>query len=271
VSSQSALEAITASQRLLDRGELGAARAVLDNYLGDRSVDLQYGAIVTESVLSDGGDPAEAVAILTAHVDTGRGLDLIGTAHYHAAITTGAHTLPEAIGECTAASRLSFDHPRWKAANLLHIGMIQQRQGSHDIATIYLEDAYRRSQDWAAERAPAAHHLGLDAAARGDEATAVRYLEEGLELGRLNALRASIPGSLLALAEALESSTSDRVGKLIDEAVEIARSLRVRRPLARALLASGRHHVRPLELAEARALAADLGDTALLSLLADPN
>jgi hypothetical protein len=210
------------------------------------------------------------VTILTPHIDTGRGLDLIGTAHYHAAITTGAHTLPEAIGECTAASRMTFDHPRWKAANLLHIGMIQQRQGSHDIAAIYLEDAHRKSQDWPAERATAAHHLGLDAAARGDETSAVRYLDEGLELRRLNALTAWIPGSLLALAEVLEGATSDRAGKLIDEAVEIARSLRIRRPLALALLASGRHHARPMELAEARAMAAALDDRALLSRLADP-
>jgi hypothetical protein len=270
VNSQSALEAVTASQRLLDRGELGAARAVLDGHLGDRSVDLQCGAIAVEAVLMDGGDPAEAVTVLAPHIETGRGLDLIGAAHYNAAITTGAHTLGEAVGECTAASRLSFDQSQWKAANLLHIGMIQQRQGSHDIAAVYLEDAYHRSREWPAEQAAAAHHLGLDAAARGDGDTAVRLLEECLDLRRLHMLNMSIPGSLLALADALGDAAVDRAGKLIDEAVDIARSLRVRRPLARALLASGRHHARPSELAEARAIAADLGDRGLLSVIADP-
>lgn len=269
MSANPALEAITASQRLLDRGELGGARAVLEDHLGERLVTLQSGAIATEAVLLDGGDPGEAVAILTPHIETGRGLDLIGTAHYHAAITTGAHTLPEAVGECTSASRMAFDHPRWKAANQLHIGMIQQRLGSHDIAAVYLQDAYTGSADWPSERAAAAHHLGIDAAARGDDATAVRLLEEAVDLRRLNTLTASVPGSLLALADTLGDTASDRVGKLIDEAVEVSRSLRVRRPLARALLASGQHHGRDSELDEARAIAAELGDRALLSVFAE--
>jgi len=269
VISRSVLEAITVSQRLLVRGELGAAWAVLGDHVADPAVDLQCGAIATEAVLLDGGDPAAAETILTPHIETGRALDLIGAAHYHAAITTGSHTLPEAIGECMSASRMSFDHPQWKAANLLHIGMIQQRQGSHDIAVSYLQDAYEQSADWPSERSAAAHHLGRDAAARGDEAAAVRLLEEALDLRRLDTLTAWIPASLLALADALGDARSDRVGKLIDEAVEIARSLRVRRPLARALLASGQHHMRPRELAEARAIAAELGDRALLSAIAD--
>ena len=265
MSSESALEAITVSQRLLDRGELGAARAVLDDLLGDRSVELQCGAIAAEAVLLDGGDPTEAETILTPHIETGRALDLIGKAHFHAAITTGDHALSEAIGECTSASRMSFDHPRWKAANLLHIGMIQQRQGSFDIAAVYLQDAYVASKDWPSERASAAHHLGLDASARGDEATAVRYLEEALDLRRLSTVTAWIPASLLALADTLGDPASDRVGKLIDEAVEVARSLR-----ARAGRASGRHHMRQSELDEARAIATELDDHTLLSVIGDP-
>lgn len=269
MSSPPVLEAVTVSQRLLLKGELGAARAVLVDHVGDPTIDLQCGAIATEAVLLDGGDPAEAETILTPHVEAGRALDLIGAAHYHAAITTGSHTLSEAIGECTSASRMPFDHPRWKAANLLHIGMIQQRQGSHDIAAIYLQDAYERSADWPFERSTAAQHLGQDAAARGDESLAVRLLEEALDLRRLSTLTAWIPASLLALADALDDARSDRAGKLIDEAIEVARNLRVRRPLACALLASGRHHMRPAELDEARALASELGDRALLSAIAD--
>ncbi len=265
MSTESAREAIAASQRLLGRGELGAARAALEAHIGERPVDLESGAIAAEAVLLDGGDPEDAVAILTPHVETGRALDLIGLAHYHAAITTGDHTLPEAIGECTSASRASFDHPRWKAANLLHIGMIQQRQGSHDLAAVYLRDAYTQSSDWPSERAAAAHHLGLDAGARGDDDTAVRLFEESLDLRRLETLTAAIPESLLALAEAVAGSASERIGKLIDEAVEVARSLRVRRPLALALLASGRHHRRPSELTEAHAIATAIGDRRLLS------
>lgn len=269
MNSASALEAITVSQRLLDRGELGAARAVLDDHPNSASIELQRGAIAAEAVWLDGGDPAQAVAILTPHIGTGRGLDLIGRAHYHSAITTGDHTLSEAVGECTSAGRLPFGHPEWRVANLLHIGMIQQRQGSHDIALVYLQDAHAQSEGWPAQRAAAALHIGLDAGARGDDATAVRLLEESLDLRRLNALTASIPASLLALADILDDPRSDRVGKLIDEAVEIGRSLPVRRPLAHALLASGRHRERPSELNEARAIAAELGDRRLLSLIDD--
>jgi hypothetical protein len=267
---ESALEAIAASQRLLDRGELGAALAVLADHIGSRPVDLQCGAIAADAVLLDGGDPTDAVTVLVPHIDTGRALDLIGLSHYHSAITTRANTLAEAIGECTSASRLPFDHPRWKVANLLHIGMVQQRQGSHDIAAVYLHDAYAHSEAFPSERASAAHHLGLDAGARGEVSAAVRFLEESLDLRRLNKLTASIPESLLALADALDGSQRDRAGKLIDEAVEIARSMRVGRPLAVALSASGRHHVRPSELDEARSIAVDLGDRLLVSLIDDP-
>ncbi len=269
MSSESALEAVAASQRLLDRGELGAALAVLDGHVGNRSADLQCGAIATAAVLFDGGDPEDAVMMLTPHIDSGRALDLIGMAHYHAATTTGDHTLSEAIGECTSASRMAFDHPRWKTANLLHVGMIQQRLGSHDIAAVYLQDAHAQSRHSPPERSAAALHLGLDAAARGDDATAIRFLEQSLDLRRLNRLTAAIPSSLLALADALGDSASDRTAKLIDEAVEVARSLRVRRPLALALLASGQHHGRHSELLEARAIATDLGDRALLSVIAE--
>lgn len=265
MSGESAFEAIAASQRLLDRGELGAATAVLDRHPGDRSVDVQRGAVAASAVLLDGADPTDAVSILAPHIDTGRALDLIGIVHYGAAVTTGDHTLAEAIGECTSASRMTFDHARWAAANLVHIGVIQQRLGSHDIAAVYLQDAYDRSTDWPSERAAAAHHLGLDAAARGDEAAAVRLIEEALDLRRLEMLTAAIPESLLALARTLDDSQADRVEKLIDEAVEVARSLGVRRPLAQALLASGRYHERAPEIAEARSVADTLGDRMLLS------
>ena len=269
MSSEATHEAVAASQRLLDRGELGAALAVLDGHFGDRSADLQCGAIAATAVLWDGGDPETALTMLAPHIDTGRALDLIGLTHYHAAITTGDHTLSEAIGECTSASRLSFDLPRWKTANLLHIGMIQQHLGSHDIAAVYLEDAYTQSADWPSDRAAAAHHLGLDAAARGDDDTAVRLLEESIDLRRLSTATAWLPASLLALAEALGAPASDRVGKLIDEAVEIARTLPVRRPVARALLESGHHHNRPSELVEARAIAEELGDRNLLAAIVE--
>ena len=262
-------QAIAASQRLLDRGELGAALAVLDGHLGDRSVDLQCGSIAAAEVLWDGGDPGAALTMLAPHIETGRALDLIGLTHYHAAITTGDHTLSEAIGECTSASRMPFGLPRWKTANLLHIGMIQQRLGSHDIAAVYLEDAYAQSDEWPSDRAAAAHHLGLDAAARGDDDTAVRLLEESIDLRRLSTSTAWLPTSLLALAEVLGDASSDRVEKLIDEAVEIARNLRIRRPLALALLASGRHHVRASELAEARSIAERLGDRQLLAVIVE--
>lgn len=264
-----AREAVVASQRLLDRGELAAAQAVLEGHLGDARVELQRGAIAAEAVWLDGGDAGMAVAILTPYIDGGRALDLIGTAHYHAAITTADHTLSEAVGECTSASRLPFDLAEWRTANLLHIGMIQQRQGAHDIAFVYLQDAYTQSEDWPSERATAALHLGLDADARGDEATAVRFIEESLDVRRLAAQTAAIPASLLALAAVVSDSRFDRAGKLIDEAVEVGRSLRVRRPLAHALFASGRHHRRRAELHEARTIAAELGDRILLSLIED--
>lgn len=148
--------------------------------------------------------------------------------------------------------------------------MVQQRQGSHDIAAVYLHDAYAHSETFPSERASAAHHLGLDGGARGEDSTAARFLEESLDLRRLDNLTASIPASLLALADAVDESQRDRAGKLIDEAVEIARSLRVRRPLAVALCASGRHHVRPSELAESRSIAVDLGDRLLVSVIDEP-
>lgn len=260
-------EAIAASQRLLDRGELGAAFAVLEGQSRDREVELQCGAVAATAVLLDGGDPEDALTMLAPHIETGRALDLIGLTHYHAAITTGDHTLSEAVGECTSASRLTFDHPRWRTANLLHIGMIQQRMGSHDLAAVYLQDAYDQSDDWPSEHATAAHHLGLDAAARGDEDTAVRLIEESIALRRLGSSTAWLPMSLLALAETLGEPATDRVGKLIDEAVDVASTLRVRRPLALALLASGRRHDRPSELIEARSIAERLGDRMLLALI----
>lgn len=258
------VEAIGASQRLCNRGDLAAAARVLDPFTGDRLADLQRGAVAAEAVLLDGSDPTEVESILTPHLDEGRALDLIGLGHFHSAITTGARTLSEAVGECTSASRLSFETPGWKAANLLHIGMIQQAFGSHDIAEMYLRDAYSQADDCPSERAFAALHLGLDAIARGNETAGIQLIESALDSRRLHSIDVRLPETLLALAGAVGEVRPEEAEKLADEAVELGRALRVGRPLALALKMSGQLHGTRTELEEARHIANRIGDTKLL-------
>lgn len=92
-------------------------------------------------------------------------------------------------------------------------------------------------------------------------------LEEALHIRRTNSLDARVPETLVALAEALEDSQTEQATKLADEAVERARDLRVRRPLALALGATGRIHRRRADLEEALDLADRLGDLRLRDAL----
>ncbi len=264
MSNPQVLEAIAASQRLLDRGDIDAALRVLEDHHSDVA-DLQRGSIAAIGVLLDGRDPNDAVSVLTPHLENPRALDLVGLAHYHAAITAGTHTLAEAAGECAAASRMEFDQDCWRAENALHIGVIQQRQGSYDIAEVYLRDAYGNGDRCPGVRVTAAKHLGLDSSARGDESGALMLLEESIDVARLNRLDAAIPHSLLALAELVQTSRPERAEKLIEEAVDIARSVQCRRPLAVALLARGRLEQHRADLDEARRLATLIDDHALLT------
>ncbi len=259
----SVVEAIEASQRLCDRGDLGAATRALDPFIGDRLADLQRGAVAAEAVLLDGADPGVVESILTPHLDEGRALDLIGLGHFHSAVTTGAHSLSEAVGEFTSASRLTFDSKCWKVASMLHIGVAQQALGSHDIAEMYLRDAHRQAEGCPAEQALAALHLGLDSLARGDSDSGIRLIEVALDIRRFRSIDVRVPETLVILAEAIEETRPEEAEKLAGEAVDLGRALGVRRPLALALTTSGRLRHRRRELEEARAIADRTGDAKL--------
>jgi tetratricopeptide (TPR) repeat protein len=261
VTSASILEAIEASKRLFDRGDIDSAMRILDPYHGERAADLQRGSVAAHAVALDGRSAADAVMILTPHLDEPRGLDLVGLSHYHAAITDQTGTLSEAVGECTTASRSDFSDPCWEADNTLHIGMIQQAQGSYDIAEAYLHAAHRTAEGCPTQRAFTAFHLGMDARARGDDAAALTLFEESLDIRR--SIEVWLPTSLIAVAETLRGSRPQQAIKLIDEAVDVARALRVRRPLALALRARGTLEQRPADLEEALELAEVLGDLTL--------
>ncbi len=261
MSNASVLEAVRASKRLFDRGDVDAAVRVLDDHHGETAADLQRGSVAAHAVALDGRAASDAMAILTPHLDEPRALDLVGLSQYHAAMTGGSHTLSEAVSECMTASRSEFADPCWKTDNTLHIGMIQQAQGSHDIAEAYLRDAYQSAEGCRTERAFAAFHLGLDARARGDDEAALTLFEESLDIRQ--AIDVWLPFSLIAVAQALRPSRPHEAAKLNDEAVEIARMLRVRRPLTLALQARGTAGALRADLEEALELAIALGDRKL--------
>lgn len=232
--------AIRASDGLFRSGDLIGAADLVSSFTGDLGPDLYLAAIQTAMVYFS-NTPSDVVSMtLAAHLDHPRAIDLLGLAGFHQTSWTGSNDLSGPLNQCVTAGRGDFANPCWKADNRLHIGTIQQTQGYHDLASIYLQESYDMAADHPGVRASAARRLGIDASARGDEETAQRYFEESVSLRRSQEITIWLPFSLLSLAEAVGSRDREYSRRLSLEAVDTARLVGLRRSLALALHNAGK-------------------------------
>lgn len=230
--------AISASGEMLRAGDLLGAAEALQGHAGDRLADLQSALVHATSVffLNTSLDMLEAT--VAAHIDDPRALDLLGLGAFYAQSWHAAPVLSDALNQCTAASRSRFTDACWQADNQLHIGMIQQAMGYHDLAEIYLRQAYGAADSCPEVGASAARRLGFDALARGVEEAALELFETSLALRREAGLTLYLPFSLISVAEHLEDPGA--AARLASEAVDTARVVGLERSLAVALYGAGK-------------------------------
>ena len=256
--------AIRASDDLFRSGDLTGAAELVTAFSGDQLADLQLGAIQTAMVFFV-NTPADLVSMtLAPHLDHPRALDLLGLAGFHETGWTRERDLAGPLNQCVTAGRGDFIDECWRADNRLHVGMIQQSQGYHDIAGIYLKEAYDLSSACLDVRASAARRLGIDAQARGDDAGAIQRYEESLSLRRQAGVTIHLPLSLMSLAEAVSTSDRERSLGLSQEAVDTARVVGLVRPLAHALYGAGKLVQDRVLVSESHELAESIGLDSLI-------